>query len=133
MLSVTVERPGGRIGAGSGDHCAHEAADFRYMVTDWEPFDYFSTRFGDPAREGITMPETYHLMATETGTELRYTIGQAMTPTAIVPKIRSRDRKSTRLNSSHVVISYAVFCLKKITTHNLIIPFYMHHYSHSHF
>src|SRR5437870_8284639 len=26
-----------------------------------------------------------------------------------------RDRKSTRLNSSHVAISYAVFCLKKIT------------------
>src|SRR5690606_41448835 len=27
------------------------------------------------------------------------------------------DRKSTRLNSSHVKISYAVFCLKKKTTH----------------
>src|SRR5699024_554326 len=27
--------------------------------------------------------------------------------------IRSLDRKSTRLNSSHVSISYAVFCLKK--------------------
>src|SRR5256885_5511811 len=26
---------------------------------------------------------------------------------------RDRDRKSTRLNSSHLVISYAVFCLKK--------------------
>src|SRR5207248_11732122 len=26
---------------------------------------------------------------------------------------RSRDRKSTRLNSSHRTISYAVFCLKK--------------------
>src|SRR5690625_6350240 len=26
------------------------------------------------------------------------------------------DRKSTRLNSSHVAISYAVFCLKKKTT-----------------
>src|SRR5438034_3603408 len=26
-----------------------------------------------------------------------------------------RDRKSTRLNSSHTVISYAVFCLKKKT------------------
>src|SRR2546426_9384561 len=25
----------------------------------------------------------------------------------------SEDRKSTRLNSSHLVISYAVFCLKK--------------------
>src|SRR5438034_6181629 len=32
-----------------------------------------------------------------------------------------KDRKSTRLNSSHTVISYAVFCLKKkkrYTTHN---------------
>src|SRR2546426_2329337 len=28
-------------------------------------------------------------------------------------KRSSRDRKSTRLNSSHLVISYAVFCLKK--------------------
>src|SRR2546426_6618237 len=28
-----------------------------------------------------------------------------------------RDRKSTRLNSSHLVISYAVFCLKKKKTH----------------
>src|SRR5260221_7825794 len=27
--------------------------------------------------------------------------------------IQGRDRKSTRLNSSHTVISYAVFCLKK--------------------
>src|SRR5688572_11208940 len=29
---------------------------------------------------------------------------------------RARDRKSTRLNSSHSQISYAVFCLKKKTT-----------------
>src|SRR5262245_65282944 len=29
------------------------------------------------------------------------------------PAIRSLDRKSTRLNSSHLGISYAVFCLKK--------------------
>src|SRR5207244_12972905 len=27
--------------------------------------------------------------------------------------LESRDRKSTRLNSSHQIISYAVFCLKK--------------------
>src|SRR5258708_27711720 len=34
---------------------------------------------------------------------------------------RRRDRKSTRLNSSHQIISYAVFCLKKkksISSHN---------------
>src|SRR5438874_6823733 len=29
------------------------------------------------------------------------------------PRPAARDRKSTRLNSSHVEISYAVFCLKK--------------------
>ena len=32
---------------------------------------------------------------------------------AICPGLVDTDRKSTRLNSSHVVISYAVFCLKK--------------------
>src|SRR5256885_11132919 len=30
-----------------------------------------------------------------------------------------RDRKSTRLNSSHLVISYAVFCLKKKQNTNI--------------
>src|SRR2546426_2644416 len=29
------------------------------------------------------------------------------------PQMAHKDRKSTRLNSSHLVISYAVFCLKK--------------------
>src|SRR5438034_4075527 len=30
-----------------------------------------------------------------------------------VGELTKKDRKSTRLNSSHTVISYAVFCLKK--------------------
>src|SRR5258708_39918074 len=32
---------------------------------------------------------------------------------SIHSRIETRDRKSTRLNSSHQIISYAVFCLKK--------------------
>src|SRR2546426_6966501 len=32
---------------------------------------------------------------------------------SVGPSKVERDRKSTRLNSSHLVISYAVFCLKK--------------------
>src|SRR5437868_7628952 len=32
-----------------------------------------------------------------------------------------RDRKSTRLNSSHVSISYAVFCLKKKTDRSRVL------------
>src|SRR5215204_6666212 len=36
-------------------------------------------------------------------------------PQIVVDRHSTRDRKSTRLNSSHTVISYAVFCLKKKT------------------
>src|SRR5436189_3888983 len=52
----------------------------------------------------------------------------------IKPQNSDRDRKSTRLNSSHRCISYAVFCLKKkkkkkkkITTNKL-----RHHKTNSH-
>src|SRR2546426_6293377 len=34
-------------------------------------------------------------------------------PGTVAARPSPRDRKSTRLNSSHLVISYAVFCLKK--------------------
>src|SRR5699024_11695907 len=42
-----------------------------------------------------------------------------------------RDRKSTRLNSSHVSISYAVFCLKKKNTYRDIchLLLYNQHFS----
>src|SRR5256886_7455711 len=42
----------------------------------------------------------------------------------VVPKVALEvevDRKSTRLNSSHSQISYAVFCLKKKTQDNKIV------------
>src|SRR5690625_6613515 len=39
-------------------------------------------------------------------------------PVVLHPVARS-DRKSTRLNSSHVAISYAVFCLKKKITRTI--------------
>src|SRR5690242_20824009 len=39
-------------------------------------------------------------------------------PVAIRQQFREGDRKSTRLNSSHMSISYAVFCLKKKNIEN---------------
>src|SRR3712207_8700654 len=36
-----------------------------------------------------------------------------------------RDRKSTRLNSSHANISYAVFCLKKKKITTALLPIYV--------
>src|SRR5688500_17552021 len=39
--------------------------------------------------------------------------GVVIDPQALFAEIDELDRKSTRLNSSHLVRSYAVFCLKK--------------------
>src|SRR5207249_6980794 len=41
-------------------------------------------------------------------------------PRMPVPLLAIQDRKSTRLNSSHVSISYAVFCLKKKTAPDVV-------------
>src|SRR5947199_3721926 len=41
---------------------------------------------------------------------------------ALVDRGLRRDRKSTRLNSSHLGISYAVFCLKKKKTQDITRP-----------
>src|SRR2546422_1150650 len=43
---------------------------------------------------------------------------------------RKRDRKSTRLNSSHGYISYAVFCLKKKKKNPHVIQYYTNNYQH---
>src|SRR5256885_7523642 len=48
--------------------------------------------------------------------------------------VRTPDRKSTRLNSSHLVISYAVFCLKKkkkkLREHNINCIYTIHNHIH---
>src|SRR5436190_12310162 len=41
------------------------------------------------------------------------TLGRLLPRVPALPRPVSLDRKSTRLNSSHTVTSYAVFCLKK--------------------
>src|SRR5260364_456169 len=50
------------------------------------------------------------------------------TATVTAPGVPTRrDRKSTRLNSSHQIISYAVFCLKKKKTAYDVYPLYDRH------
>src|SRR5438552_10009693 len=54
----------------------------------------------------------------------RQQVGDGQAPEEVDGRLREpallphRDRKSTRLNSSHQIISYAVFCLKKKTNIN---------------
>src|SRR5689334_23731665 len=45
-------------------------------------------------------------------------IGDHIARIQVLQRVRAEDRKSTRLNSSHSSISYAVFCLKKKKTNN---------------
>src|SRR5690625_6340386 len=51
--------------------------------------------------------------------------GAAAGPTRYRGGPPGRDRKSTRLNSSHVAISYAVFCLKKKKYENELVRYIM--------
>src|SRR5438094_7803990 len=43
-------------------------------------------------------------------------VPQVAVPAHVPPRASTRDRKSTRLNSSHRTTSYAVFCLNKKQT-----------------
>src|SRR5258708_26636922 len=69
--------------------------------------------FTTPIKVEAAAPKKFQFTAvdsTETGaTDLIHSITLAGSTT----KIEWIDRKSTRLNSSHQIISYAVFCLKK--------------------
>src|SRR5699024_11981705 len=79
----------------------------------------------ESAKEGIVAVDTSNIITSinEAARELlnvenktaKELIGQSLshfTSVSLLDKA-SEDRKSTRLNSSHVSISYAVFCLKK--------------------
>src|SRR2546430_5967466 len=55
--------------------------------------------------------------------------GRPVSPMFVYPVARL-DRKSTRLNSSHSQISYAVFCLKKKNTHKSEQTYDNHPYPH---
>src|SRR5256885_11218642 len=66
----------------------------------------------DPARQA-TASLTLGIVYLGTA-ELHRELSQSATPMQLeYLKALAADRKSTRLNSSHLVISYAVFCLKK--------------------
>src|SRR3712207_7335116 len=66
-------------------------------------------RSAPPPPELVTLLEALRDNPTETGRFLGTVTGTVPIPDFFSPE----DRKSTRLNSSHANISYAVFCLKK--------------------
>src|SRR5262245_62987494 len=68
----------------------------------------YTTLFRSPARQQrVGVPALGHPLTLGTGLRQQVTFDD-----------RHPDRKSTRLNSSHLGISYAVFCLKKKKINN---------------
>src|SRR2546426_8819095 len=69
----------------------------------------YTTLFRSRGRPGLAQRRTSgEIMRRADGSTVRARIETSATSVRA-----TRDRKSTRLNSSHLVISYAVFCLKK--------------------
>src|SRR5699024_11698303 len=71
-----------------------------------EPVEYIVTN-GHVVEYGYMGPKVYAEQVSSAGVQVYFSAAENDYVTAEV------DRKSTRLNSSHVSISYAVFCLKK--------------------
>src|SRR5947209_17023829 len=89
------------LGADEQRAIAREAASLGYRSL-WTPIG--------PTREPFDLCALWHeASGLETGVAVAPLSGWSSDQLASVAK----DRKSTRLNSSHANISYAVFCLKK--------------------
>src|SRR5256885_17061414 len=81
-------------------------------------FFFFFLMIRRPPRSTLFPYTTlFRSTVSELRAHLQAKLPQYMVPAAFVEvqawPLTPKDRKSTRLNSSHLVISYAVFCLKK--------------------
>src|SRR5690625_6787498 len=91
---------------------------FLYPVATYRHLHSFPTRRSSDL--GIEDAELVHMLRERTGQDspiLEEIFDGVETRAPATPEqyaalLEARDRKSTRLNSSHVAISYAVFCLK---------------------
>src|SRR2546426_9118380 len=87
---------------------------FRSWAYDgWIEITYVGGEVKDPERN---LPRSI-VLSTLIGIALYCLVTASFTYVLSPAKMAASDRKSTRLNSSHLVISYAVFCLKKKKNH----------------
>src|SRR5256885_15670654 len=93
---------------------------FFFLLSLSFPIFFFFFFFNDTATTEIYTLSLHDALPISRSTSTRRAASWSTTPTPTRWSRRttsaakaSADRKSTRLNSSHLVISYAVFCLKK--------------------
>src|SRR2546426_12298501 len=109
--------PGGS-GRRLGDLAGHDAswsADGQSIIYANGRDLFVAPARGSGSRKLVSLPgAAFWPRWSPDGKVLRFTVIDASTnSTALWQDSTDGDRKSTRLNSSHLVISYAVFCLKK--------------------
>src|SRR3712207_7123691 len=74
----------------------------------------YTTLFRSGQRRGLSEGRRDSWIGIREGTSVARATGKRyVSRIREFPRLSSADRKSTRLNSSHANISYAVFCLKK--------------------
>src|SRR2546422_7495619 len=93
----------------SGDPASPDALVAQPMARSGQPVVKIATGPAGGARDALDGGAD--VLITDDAATLDY--ARSATGYVDVPLEWSRDRKSTRLNSSHGYISYAVFCLKK--------------------
>src|SRR5439155_2045837 len=93
------------LGAAPVTPAAPTAASDDPPIKVWLNQDSYFQR-GDKARVNVKLADDGYLVVLRADAEGRVRVLFPLDPS-------NEDRKSTRLNSSHVAISYAVFCLKK--------------------
>src|SRR3712207_9417782 len=77
-------------------------------------FPYTTLFRSEPYRPRMSKAEALEAVETNVGQRIRLSeYRSTVTPLSEAEREQVIDRKSTRLNSSHANISYAVFCLKK--------------------
>src|SRR6266496_3563022 len=88
------------------EHCRSDRTNLCLAIREQQNLGYLPDGTARLSRDGEPVR---HFMGTSTFAE--YTVMPEIALAKVNPE--APDRKSTRLNSSHVEISYAVFCLKK--------------------
>src|SRR5207248_5375489 len=113
----------------SSDVCSSDLFDFRtlglgyanlgaLLMVQGIPYDSVDGRAQAGALTALMHATSYATsaeIAAEAGPYPRYDANRDVMLRVVRNHRRNLDRKSTRLNSSHRTISYAVFCLKKKT------------------
>src|SRR3712207_8013093 len=101
---------------GSSMSTVEEGAEATVRLATSPELEGVTGRYFDGTREGRADAQAY-----DEGAKKRlWNLSEELCGTLLEP-LRAGDRKSTRLNSSHANISYAVFCLKKKKGNHTII------------